>query len=543
MKKIILHAILFVAFIGRVNGQLQNFSPPSQEVLQSDLGISQFGPSSFSFSPEYFINSNNDYTYLWSFGDGQYSTEPSPTHTYSFQSTSQEYQVVLYATPIYTPIGPPPAVYLAGNELINVEEGTPPLSLPSFMNDANISLSYNRLPRASHESTFILSYRNASGTTTSAPFEIYFDFNEYYFDYIGVVAPNGESYLSNTTPTINNGSNYPNRLTFLSGSTMAADEERTIFIQMKATENVIGELEEYSQGELMIESSPELFAKAESYLGTGTLSSDEISMYAVGSWDPNNKISSVPFLNRDDISFPQKIRYRINCENIGTSSTSSVEIKDHVSPLLDFSSYSIVGQKNPSASYDISENSSSRTITVNFPTLSLEGTNSNSNVNLSDCQYWIDIEYDVDSILFEENFGSFFTCASTSSLGGFGTNAEIVFDNHPAIITNTARTEVYCEVITKPFEITQVFPNPTVDIVRMTYVISPSTESINLDEAKIGLVNVNSGLSTEILNITLDDSEGTHQVEIDLSFANPGSYIITIQTSGLIFESSVIIKQ
>lgn len=564
MKNIILYTLLLLSFIGTVNGQLMNFTPASYSVTQSEFGITQSmnDPNTFYFSPAYFINSNQsvnppiNYTYLWSFGDGQYSTDPDPSHTYPQTGSAEEYQVVLYATPVYIPTGPPPALYLEpdpnNSSLIQVP-GNPFIPTPSFMDDADISLSYNRLPRATYESTFILSYRNASGITTNAPFQIYLDYNSDYFVYKGAIAPGGETYEGSISPSANAGTEYPDRLIFETTGSMYPDEERTIFIQMEATAEVIGEMEELPEGIIEIENAPKLFVRAASTLGTAVppLQAinppyyDKVNMYAVGSWDPNNKISSIQYINRDGASLPQKIRYRINCENVGTGATSSVRIKDHVNHYLDLNSGTIVDQKDPNMVYETPIiDPSSRTIEIPFNDLALQGTNSDNNVNISDCQYWVDIEYDIDPIVFDERFGPSITCDGINSLGNFGTHAEIIFDTHNAILTNVANTEVFCETTSQlqPLEITNVFPNPIEDIIDITYVILP-TATLDLSSVNAELIDINTGAIEGSFNLVLNESEGTHQVQLDLSFANSGSYVLVMEASGFTFTSPTIVKQ
>lgn len=542
MKKIVLYTLLFVTLIGNMFGQALNFYSQAQIATQSELGAEGVPgfPNKVYFNPTSWgeLVPGIEYSYLWSFGDGAYSREIDPTHTYPERMDAKKYEVVLYATPVYTPLGPPPAVYLPNPEKINIDPSTTNSSY-TYMTHKMISLSYNRLPRATYESTFILTYRNISGST--APFPVHFEFNEDYFKYEGFVAPGSET-IVNSSNIPGNGQ-YSKQLTFQSTDPLGENEERTIFIQLKAKAAVLGGMEIEPDGKVEIEGVPELYVRAETdFAGTMAPLDDELIISAVGSWDPNNKISSIDYIDRDEITFPEKIRYRINCENVGNGPTGSVTITDHVSSFLDLSSGVIVDQKDPGKVF--TPTLLAEGISFSCTNLILEGTSSADVPSLDECQYWIEVEYDINSTVFNSHFSPSFDCSASDLLGSFGTNAEIIFDGHLPIPTNIASTEVFCEVIMQPFEITNVFPNPADEIVDVTYVISPSTETIDLNTAHAYLIDVNTGASQEIFGLTFDDdSEGTHQVQVDISFANPGMYILSIQVSGHTFVSSTIVKQ
>ena len=139
--------------------------------------------------------STTEYSFLWSFGDGSYSTEHYPEYTYADVADLTEYQVVLYATPIYTPIGPPPAALLV-SDFISIGSGSSVSPRP-YMEDVNLQLSYNRAPRGSYESTFILTYRNIAPTAQT--FDVHFDFNDAHLEYLDIIAPGGEILDQQTT--------------------------------------------------------------------------------------------------------------------------------------------------------------------------------------------------------------------------------------------------------------------------------------------------------------------------------------------------------
>lgn len=562
MKKFIVAFILLISIAGIVKSQTFNFlsqeAPydPSQSVPDPSLGSLEYfqpnpaEPNTYVFSTDALnLSSGVEYSYLWSFGDGRYSMEEAPIHTYSSLADPKSYQVVLYATPIYSLLDPPPAVYLPAGNLIYVD-GTPggnTFPAGSFMTDDSIRISYNRLPSAFKELTFILTYKNTSGIPSSV-FPVYFQYNGNYFDYKDIVAPGEETAEGPFQIANNSNEPYTHQLVFMNDARpLQPNEERTIFIQMKATGNVISEVAIGPNGYLAeVVSAPELWARAASSLGnpnsSNPLTYDEASMYAVGSWDPNNKISSVPVINRDNISFPKKIRYRINCENVGTASTSNVRITDHVSPLLDFGSFTFIGDKDNHSDLVITYDEPTKTRTFKFNNLYLKGTNSPGNVSLSECQYWIDIEYEINQAAFESSFGApVEPCNYASMLGSFGTSADIIFDSHAPITTNSANTEVYCEGLQSIFRIHTVSPNPTTQgLVQVNYEVD--SQISKLASINAFLLNVNSGVMSPVASSGLNLSPGTHNFLLDISNQKAGLYKFVLVMNGLSFESSTIVK-
>ena len=521
-------------------------------------------PNTYTFDPteylrNYGLDNGVNFNCLWSFGDGQYSTEYTPTHTYPIFDDERDYQVALYATPIYSPIGPPPAAYVASNEFIHIGGGA--ATNPVYNDSYEINLTYNRSPRAGYESTFILTYRNMTNDWASFPVEFYY--HDDYFDFEGFNAPGGE-FIGYDSPITTLGNNYNRKAGFLTDNTpLAPNEERTIFIQMTALTTVIGNFEVNEYGDIVnIENAPTLYAEARSFLGTAGTGialerNAKVSMIGVGSWDPNNKISYTKYLNRDNISFPKTMKYRINFENVGTAPTGRVVIEDLVSPNLDINSLRYVGDKSgpnsnpnlgitpsPNPNLTITTDPNSRIITYDFTPLALEGTNSpNDFVNLEDCRYWFEIEFDINEYAFEDNFVFSPSCINTSPIGTFGTPAEIFFDSHQGIVTNSANTEVYCEVIsreTPPLQFGAISPNPTLNVVSVDYIISAPLDLIG---ATFTLVNINTGVSKLIANPpVLNETVGGHAFSIDLSNEISGRYKIVIQKPGLIFETSTIVK-
>jgi PKD repeat protein len=95
------------------------------------------------------------YTYFWEFGDGQFSFEKNPTHSYRDTGT---YDVRVYATNNYDDGKPPPTK----PKKLRVEQTTPQQMANNsfFKSGGSIELKTNRMPKPAEELILIVGYRN-----------------------------------------------------------------------------------------------------------------------------------------------------------------------------------------------------------------------------------------------------------------------------------------------------------------------------------------------------------------------------------------------
>src|SRR5690606_31122930 len=110
------------------------------------------------------------YTYYWEFGDGSFSFDEMPVHTYADEG---EFEVRLYATNNYDDGKAPPArakkyrkkspaatpgVAPVSDEVVTPASGSPRV----FKGDNVLMLKTNRMPRPEEEMVLIAGYRNLS---------------------------------------------------------------------------------------------------------------------------------------------------------------------------------------------------------------------------------------------------------------------------------------------------------------------------------------------------------------------------------------------
>lgn len=114
------------------------------------------------------------YTYYWEFGDGDYSTQPTPTHTYKKEG---DHTVRLWATNNYDNGKPPPSrpqKVSVKKIAYNDDTDTGVLGITDGLN-----LKSNREPVPNEEMVVVLSYQNENDYPTNG--KLYIFFNEKQF--------------------------------------------------------------------------------------------------------------------------------------------------------------------------------------------------------------------------------------------------------------------------------------------------------------------------------------------------------------------------
>lgn len=108
------------------------------------------------------------YSYFWEFGDGRYSKEKSPKHSYKKKG---EYDVKLWVTNHYD-VGKPPTTR---PQKVTIEKVTTPVNEITSMVD-DLELTINREPIPEQDLVMVLSYKNKKKYVTNG--QIYLFYNE-----------------------------------------------------------------------------------------------------------------------------------------------------------------------------------------------------------------------------------------------------------------------------------------------------------------------------------------------------------------------------
>jgi len=539
MKEVLKKYVVLLVFlwIGRIGFCQTIFY--NENISQTNLGIDDLGFSQYSFDATVFLAANHPlpsssatpapmYKYLWSFGDGQFSTQAQPTHTYA---KSGPYEVQLFVTPIYVPMGPPPS--FTALSVINA------IGQPGFTHnnrlgfDEAIRLSINRNPRPGTESTYMILFKNKGVTPAFIPVD--FKYNSSLFSKVKFIGFMGEII---TTETTTGDPVYPDKITFRSNKILQPNEERLVLIQLYTKHDVVGELVDVPNVGMRVTHAPGLFFQASTTQGAATYNSF-LSTYAVGSWDPNNKIVDKKNVLKSyaDSTDTIKMRYRINVENIGSAQTHKVEIVDQVDNLLDIQSFNYIADKNSHDSLKITVDTVHRTVTFTFKELTLEGASSATNTDIEACRHWVDFEFDLNKDTLSEKYNDIACPAEGTYVGHFGKNASITFDNNPAILTNMAITNVHCDEMgekkdveeikdekeTTLVSIENIYPNPSKGSATISYSVNKETEST----FSLSVIDL-SNSKKKNLRVKLSNKKGEHDIKVGFSEYKKGNYIFEI---------------
>ncbi|MBL4707322.1 MAG: PKD domain-containing protein [Flavobacteriales bacterium] len=502
--------------------------------------VYQFYPNETNIINDYPLESTDAfYTYFWSFGDGSYSFEDSPSHTYFATETLE---VMMIATPRYSPIPPPPS--------FNLEISVQGSGTISF-ND-NPMLLLDRAPRPGYSSLVILNYKNSTASTISDP-KLRLYINTEYFEYQSTIDFNNEIYLGFKSDN----SLLPNYNGYLEFNleSLSPQEGHSFFVDLETSLAAIGAIGEpladlYLRAELRQTcQSPHCIEIMEAY---------DYKTQAVGSWDPNSKYTETSTLFLDDLqSLPARINYRINFQNLGTSPAKNVTINDMLPDELDFSSLNLIDHYHPeillSDSFTYVFNPITGRLKCTFHNINLAGLNQLGASNPEKTKGYITFSITtklhlslVTSIMSPKYTHPIDSCIPYDSIVN---KAEIIFDSNPPIVTNETKIDLYysesASCFSRPIPKLDVVPNPVVD---GTIGIKVCNVPIIFPYSSIiyQIINPSTGeILTCNLNPTIQsnwNSNACFQINLTPSCLDPGYYIVVIIYNGATYRLNVVVN-
>jgi len=379
-------------------------------------------------------NSEAHYSYFWSFGDGHYSFENTPSHSYK---SLELRTVMLVGTPRYSPTNPPPVFA----RKFRTKKGITPA------NNDDPMLLLNRDPRPGYSSWPIINYENITNAgIQDAKLRLYF--NAEFFDYQTYHHFFGETF-NGYKEDLSLLPEYTGYLEFLVGD-LAPSERRTLMTDLKTTLAAMGEI-----GEPL----PEIFLKAtltyEDRKNSEVLvQSLEITTSAVGGWDPNDKLALTDDVFYDQMNTQEWIDYKVNFQNIGIAPAKTVVIEDTFSSMLDSSHFEMLTFHHPNilihSGFSHTFDTISNILKATFKNINLSGT---KQIGITDPELTkgyitFRIKTKKKKIFNPKLFNSVDSCLPYYRLPN---QAYITFDNNDAIATDTAFTDFYASSKAKCF--------------------------------------------------------------------------------------------
>ncbi|MCM4173954.1 PKD domain-containing protein [Arenibacter sp. TNZ] len=395
------------------------------------------------------------YSYYWEFGDGNYSTEKDPKHSYKKTGT---YEAKLWATNNYD-TGKPPATRpkkVVINEITNTAD-----DVASVTED--FILKRNREPMINEEMVMILSYKNTNNYTSSGNIHLFY--NEMAFKNDNFLDPqirmhHGESLIP-TDIIVNNTTSNPTQ-TFLASienefvtygiqqqdstkktnlplsmdeakmdyrsqksisfNNMQPGEERNIFLTMRTAPE-------------MIKDTSAIISVRGIYVPDNNYSDHtvkDMEMEIVTSHDPNKMSSNGVLMNYRLVRF-KTLKYKIKFQNNGEGPARTIRLETDIPEMLDMSTLKLEDQypacpicpKEPVRYSCLDTTFLKNKVIFTFKNIYLPGTQQ-KNVQEKDSTKGY-VKY---SIRFAKDFHKKKTKSRTA----------IIFDKNEPIITNYATT-------------------------------------------------------------------------------------------------------
>jgi hypothetical protein len=304
------------------------------------------------------------YTHYWEFGDGHYSNEEQPKHTYK---KTGEYEVKLWATNNYD-TGKPPTTR---PKKIAINEVTAPYNDIASM-DEDFTLKRNREPVPDEEMVIIVSYKNPKEYTTNG--KLYMFYNEQQFkannfeltdtrtyynekntssdgfafthniddDGTYLATSNNEfietrTFLQDSTEktnlplTIENSKAFYKNWRLLEFNDMKPNEERNIFFSLKTTPE-------------MLKDTSAIISVRGIYVPDANYDNHKVKdmeMEIVTSHDPNKMSSNGTFMNYRLVRF-KTLKYKIKFQNNGEGPAKTIRLETNIPEMLDKSTIKVL---------------------------------------------------------------------------------------------------------------------------------------------------------------------------------------------------------
>ncbi|WP_248724302.1 PKD domain-containing protein [Seonamhaeicola sp. ML3] len=304
------------------------------------------------------------YTYHWEFGDGNYSKEKNPKHTYKKKG---EYEVKLWATNNYAN-GKPPTTRPKKVAINNVTEDYEDIASM----DDDFTLKRNREPVPDQEMVTILSYKNTKDYITNGKLYLFYNELKYKndnFELIETRTHHNEKDISNSgfayTHNIDDDRTYIASLnddliestltlqdstekmnlpltiqeskgiyknwSLLEFDNMQPNEERNIFFSLKTTPE-------------MVKDTSAIISVRGIYVPDANYDNHKVKdmeMEIVTSHDPNKMSSNGTFMNYRFVRF-KTLKYKIKFQNNGEGPARTIRLETDIPEMLDKSTLEVM---------------------------------------------------------------------------------------------------------------------------------------------------------------------------------------------------------
>ena len=297
------------------------------------------------------------YTHYWEMGDGTYSTDPEPKHTYKKKG---EYEVKLWATNNYD-TGKPPTTR---PKKINITSITDDYQDEASMED-DFTLKRNREPVPEEEIVTILSYKNIKNYTTNGKIYLFYNEHKYKADNFELTetrlhnneknistdafaytknVENNKTYLASSNSEITNFRNVEQDSTLKTNLPLTLSEAKSIYKNWRVLEFDNMQPEEERNIFFSLKTTPEMVKDTSAIISVrGIYIPDanydnhkvkDMEMEIVTSHDPNKMSSNATFMNYRLVRF-KTLKYKIKFQNNGEGPANTIRLETDIPDMLD----------------------------------------------------------------------------------------------------------------------------------------------------------------------------------------------------------------
>ena len=329
-----------------ITGNTVQFTPETPELIQ------------IAGAPKAF------FTHFWEFGDGNYSTEPTPKHIYK---KTGDYEVKLWATNNYDN-GKPPTTRPKKIAISNISEI--PNDIASM--DEDFILKRNREPVPDEEMVLVVSYKNPKEYVTNGKLYLFYNEQQYKANNFEILetrtyhneknidtegfaftrnidddgtylASSNTNYIETKTVlqdstektnlplTIANSKAFYKNWSLLEFDNLKPKEERNIFFSLKTTPE-------------MLKDTSAIISVRGIYVPDANYDNHKIKdmeMEIVTSHDPNKMSSNGTFMNYRLVRF-KTLKYKIKFQNNGEGPARTIRLETDIPDMLDKSTIKIL---------------------------------------------------------------------------------------------------------------------------------------------------------------------------------------------------------
>ena len=315
------------------------------------------------------------YAYFWEFGDGSYSFEKEPVHTYK---DTGDYEVRLYATNNYDDGKKPntrPRRVRVNKRSMLAENKTPTF----FTGEGSIEIKSNQMPKPGEDMVLLIGYRNTANNAAPVSGSVMLLYNEKQFSQNCFDVADTRSYhqekpiglesmmawINNTDATEEQEVKNKGLFTVASSINAPATDRRQMMQQIKQEmsgfrKHTIWKINEVQKGEeqfmfVTINTLPEMISDTNAVVTiSGLFIPDDpsmemekfsLEMQVVASHDPNRMLLKNKKLNYRFTRKSKENAYKVQFQNTGKGPAKKVAITITIPGLLNTASLEIVGMK------------------------------------------------------------------------------------------------------------------------------------------------------------------------------------------------------